>query len=135
MISLQNEGNYFHLNFEDTQEQNKILVFLPPANKVWGKVLCLQACVCPQGECLTRYTPWEQTPPHSRHPLGAEPHSRQPHSRQPPRADTHPQSRHPQEQTPPRADTPSAEHAGSYGQCAGSTHPTGMQSCVNLSGC
>ena len=25
--------------------------------------------------------------------------------------------------------TPGAEHAGRYGQCAGGTHPTGMQSC------
>ena len=24
--------------------------FLPPANEVWGKVICLQVCVCPQGE-------------------------------------------------------------------------------------
>ena len=24
-------------------------LFLPPANEVWGKVICLQACVCPQG--------------------------------------------------------------------------------------
>ena len=22
---------------------------LPPANEVWGKVICLQLCVCPQG--------------------------------------------------------------------------------------
>ena len=22
---------------------------LPPANEVWGKVICLQACVCPRG--------------------------------------------------------------------------------------
>ena len=35
------------------------------------------------------------------------------------------------EETPPRADTPppGAEHAGRYGQHAGGTHPTGMQSC------
>ena len=24
-------------------------VFLPPTNEVWGKVICLQVCVCPQG--------------------------------------------------------------------------------------
>ena len=35
-----------------------------------------------------------------------------------------PQSRH-----LPGADTPCAEHAGKYGQHAGGTHPTGMQSC------
>ena len=27
----------------------KISLLLPPANEVWGKVICLQACVCPQG--------------------------------------------------------------------------------------
>ena len=25
------------------------LKLLPPANEVWGKVICLQACVCPKG--------------------------------------------------------------------------------------
>ena len=30
----------------------KLKRFLPPANEVWGKVICLQVCVCPQGECL-----------------------------------------------------------------------------------
>ena len=24
-------------------------LFLPPTNEVWGKVICLQVCVCPQG--------------------------------------------------------------------------------------
>ena len=43
---------------------------------------------------------------------------------------------HPQDQAPPRPGTPpreqpppGAEHAGRYGQRAGGTHPTGMQSC------
>ena len=27
-------------------------LFIPPANEIWGKVICLQACVCPQGGCL-----------------------------------------------------------------------------------
>ena len=31
---------------------------------------------------------------------------------------------------PPGPDTPSAVHAGRYGQQAGGTHPTGMQSCL-----
>ena len=51
-------------------------------------------------------TPPEQTPPELTHPAS-------------PRANTH----SPQEQTPP------TEHAGRYGQCAGSTHPTEVQSC------
>ena len=44
---------------------------LPPANEVWGKVICLQACVCPQGEgeYLTRYppSPGPGTPPRTRY--------------------------------------------------------------------
>ena len=31
--------------------QKKPLYLLPPANEVWGKVTCLQACVCPRGVC------------------------------------------------------------------------------------
>ena len=27
---------------------------LPPANEVWGKVICLQVCVCPQGGACSR---------------------------------------------------------------------------------
>ena len=81
--------------------------FLPPANEVWGKVICLQVCVCPQGGYLTSYTPWDQVHPQDQvHPPGADtPQSRPPRSR-PPR------SRHPPEQgadTPPRADTPGAD--------------------------
>ena len=63
-------------------------------------------------------TPWEQTPPGTRHPSGADtPWSRNTPweqtplweqiptwSRPHPRADT-PRSRHPRDQTPPRADT------------------------------
>ena len=26
-----------------------MFLLLPPANEVWGKVICLQACVCQQG--------------------------------------------------------------------------------------
>ena len=39
----------------------------------------------------------------------------------------------PPEQTPPGPGTPppGAEHAGRYGQRAGGTHPTGMQSCLS----
>ena len=25
------------------------MIYLPPANEVWGKVICLQVCVCQQG--------------------------------------------------------------------------------------
>ena len=45
-----------------------------------------------------------------------------------PRPGTPPRSRHP----PGTRCTPSnAEHAGRYGQWAGGTHPTGMQSCFS----
>ena len=58
----------------------------------------------------TRYTPLDQV--------------------HPPRTRYTPQTRY----TPPGPGTPpSAEHAGRYGQCAGGTHPTGMQSrCENV---
>ena len=84
---------------------------LPP-QRSWGKVTFSQASVIlltgggglPQ--CMLGYPPREQTPP--------------PGSRHQP---THsPESRHP----------PGAEHAGRYGQRAGGTHPTGMQSCYFL---
>ena len=26
-----------------------LYIYLPPANEVWGKVICLQVCVCPWG--------------------------------------------------------------------------------------
>ena len=29
--------------------KNISLVFLPPADEVWGEVMCLQVCVCPRG--------------------------------------------------------------------------------------
>ena len=57
-------------------------------------------------------TPWEQTLP------TPTPQADTPQSRHLPR------SKHPREQTPP-----GTEHAGRYGQRAGGTHPTGMQSC------
>ena len=52
-----------------------------------------------------------------------------------PRADTPPGQTPPQADTPPWvntpwADTPPAQCMLGYGQQAGSTHPTGMQSCL-----
>ena len=79
--------------------------------------------------------PQEQTPPQSRHPPRATPpwsrhpppQSRNPH---PPRADTPPGSRQ-----PPPEQTHPGEHAVRYGQRAGGTHPTGMQSCFLIQLC
>ena len=67
--------------------------------------------------------------PHT--PPGADPPEQTPREQTPPRADTPPGSRHPPpEQTPPPgADPPPpGQHAVRYGQRAGGTHPTGMQS-------
>ena len=69
----------------------------------------------------TRYTPWNQV-----HPLGSGTPPDQVHHPPgtrytPPGTRYTPQTRY----TPP----PNAEHAGRYGQWAGGTHPTGMQSC------
>ena len=51
----------------------------------------------------------------------------------PPGADTTPAAGNPPwEQIPPGADPPGIEHAGRYGQRAGGTHPTGMQSCFRM---
>ena len=80
--------------------------------------------------------PREQT-----HPLGAAPPQQTPSPRAdtpPPREQTPPQNRHPpgtrhtpREQKPPRPPPPpGAQFAGRYGQRAGGTHPTGMQSCL-----
>ena len=43
---------------KNTTEMIAVMItFLLPANEVWGKVICLQVSVCPQGDYLTRYTP------------------------------------------------------------------------------
>ena len=117
----------------------------------WGKVMFLQASVIllTGGVCLSACwdTPQEQTPHWSKHPQ--EQTSHPPGSRHTPRSrspqeQTPPGSRHPREQTspweqtPPRSrhppgsrQPPSTEHAGRYGQRAGDTLPTGMQSCFD----
>ena len=62
--------------------------------------------------------------------LGYPPGSRHP----PPRKQAPPQEQAPSpEQAPPQEQAPPsrAQHAGRYGQCAGGTHPAGMQSCCN----
>ena len=107
----------------------------------WGKVMFSQASVILLMGGVSAsvhawiHPPWEQTPPP---PPGADtpPWSRH-HPPPPGNRHTPPRSDTPQEQTPPpRADTPReqtppppAEHAVRYGQRAGGTHPTGMQSC------
>ena len=71
-----------------------LLVFLPPANEVWGKVIRFTGvCLSIGGEYLTRYPSWADTPPGTPTPWA---HTPSPLDRHPPRADT----------TPPRAHTP-----------------------------
>ena len=68
----------------------------------------------------------EQAPsPRSRLPSPEQP---TPQEADPPGAGTPSRSRPPKE-----ADPPGTEHAGRYGQRGGGTHPTGMQSCCQLS--
>ena len=34
-----------------------LLFLVPPVNEVWGKVICLQVCVCPQGGAWSQGVP------------------------------------------------------------------------------
>ena len=78
-----------------------------------GRGVCLSAC-------------WDITP-WTRHPPG----SRPPQTRHSPGPGTPLGSRPPRDQAPspgsrhPHNPSPATEYAGRYGQCAGSTHPTG----------
>ena len=131
-------------------------VSLPPATKLGQGYVFTGVCDSVNRGGVYLSACWD-TPPGGRHPLGADtPQSRQPREQTPPRADTDGNRHHPMgadppppEQTspgadippsrqPPGADTPQSrhppsrpptEHAGRYGQRAGGTHPTGMQSC------
>ena len=61
------------------------------------------------------------------HTPGQTPPGRQPPGQTPPLGQTPTWADTPPWQTPP----PCAAHAGRYGQQAGGTHPTGMQSCFS----
>ena len=78
--------------------------------------------------------PPEQTPPlEQTPPIADPPEQTPPRAGTPPPEQAHtPRSRTPQSRPPSGADTPRpAEHAGRYGQRAGGTYPTGMQSCLS----
>ena len=113
--------------------------------RVW---FCSQGGVCASVHAgipspQSRHPPEQAPPQEQTPPLGADtpPGVDIPQGADTPRADT-PQEQTPPKQTPPgadiptppadtpSADTPLAEHAGRYGQHAGSKHPTGMQSCT-----
>ena len=49
--------------YDESHISVKRSFLLPPANEVWGKVICLQACVCPQGGVPDQVPPPEQTLP------------------------------------------------------------------------
>ena len=85
-----------------------IFQFLPPATKLGQGNIFRSVCqeFCPQGglpHCMLGYT--QTTPPPTPEPEAG---------------------------TPRPDQTPSTVHAGRYGQQAGGTHPTGMQSCCKL---
>ena len=49
--SVNNKLNFLRTHLESTSLSlsRSCSLSFPPANEVWGKVICLQACVCPQG--------------------------------------------------------------------------------------
>ena len=113
------------------------LYLLPPANEVWGKVIFSEACVknslhrgVPQ--CMLGYHP----PGPCTHPLGPctpPDHAPRDHAHPPGTMHT-PGPCTPWDHAPPwnHAPPPGAQHAGKYGQRAGGTHPTGMQSYLHF---
>ena len=116
-----------------------VLLLLPPANEIWGKVIFSEVCVknsVHMPQCMLGYhhPPGPGTPPGTRHT--PQDHAHSPGPGTPPGQGTPPdqvplRTRHtPWDQAPPLGpDPPCAVHAGRYGQQAGGMHPTGMQSC------
>ena len=49
--SVNNKLNFLRTHLESTSLSlsRSCSLSFPPANEVWGKVICLQACLCPQG--------------------------------------------------------------------------------------
>ena len=100
------------LKLKRTEFTLDLYISLPPANEVWGKVICLQASVCPQGGVpdqvgtppRTRYTPRDQVHLRSRHPPRTRytPQSRHPLSRHPPGPGTAPGADIPRTRYTPR---------------------------------
>ena len=131
-------------------------LLLPPANEVCEGYDFTGVCLSTGGGCLPhcmlgytppwgrsyppgRYTPWAGTPPWQVHPRQVHPSGRYtPQGRYTPKAGTPPWQVHPPwAGTPPGRYTPRKVHTPpppaqcmlGYGQQAGGTHPTGMQSC------
>ena len=123
---------WFVLGLQIELERKKTRIFWKvycyrPQTKL-AKVMFLHLSVSHfvhRGEYLVRYppgryTPQAGTPPRQVHPWAGTPLGRCTHRQVPPWAGTHPS----------RYIPPGAVHAGRYGQQAGSTHPTGMHSCL-----
>ena len=101
-----------------------------------------------QGDPLARRPPWQGgpkmetpwqgdpqqgDPPARRPPWQGDPLARRPPSKETPQqGDTPLPRRQSPQRRPPQQGDPPAEHAERYGQRAGGTHPTGMQSCTRL---
>ena len=104
-------------------------IYLPPATKFGQGYVFTGVCYSVNGGCLPQcmlgyHTPRDQAPSLGADPIPGPDTPREqipPGTRHPPGPGT------PQQQTPP-----STGHAGRYGQRAGGTHPTGMQSCSIL---
>ena len=94
----------------------KLNIFLITARKRSLQMLCFYTCLSvilfTGGEYLGRYPPGRYTPQQV-HPLG----------------------RYTPQQVHPQAGTPPTQCMLGYGQQAGGTHPTGMHSCLNCTGC
>ena len=108
--------------------------YLPPANRVCGKVIFLQVCVCPQGGwCVRLHTPSPglHTPsPGLRAPPGLRtpPRLCAPQDYIPPQTTYPPWTTYPPDYIPPLDYVPPSVD----GLCAGGTHPTGKHSCLYL---
>ena len=107
-----------HIGYHTFQQANsrvkigKEKMLLPPANEVWGKVICLQVCVCPRGGAWFQGVPGPGGVPASSCGGGACSRGVWPGECL---GETPPRSRHPQTAT-----------------AAGGTHPTGMHSCLYM---
>ena len=109
--------------------------YLPPANKVWGKVIFLHLSVILftggstwAGTPRQVHSPWQVYPPAGIPPPTGTPSGRYtPQATPPPSSYTSP----PQAGTPP-GQVPPWQCMLGYGQQAGSKHPTGMHSCFTI---
>ena len=97
--------------------------------------LCFYTCLsfCSQAGCISQHAMGQTPPPRKTDPLPGR------NQEDPPSGRPSPPGRN-QEDPPLKEDRPplqedrppGAVHAGSYGQQAGGTHPTGMHTCLNI---